>query len=121
MKISILVLLMGLTFSASSFASGNHGHGHGHSHGSGHSHGEPKISQERSGEVGRSQVQRLVKDGKIDKSWLKSTFDKSIKKTFGNKSEWLITFKNDKGPKGKLLYIFLKESGEFVAANFTGK
>ena len=97
--------------------------GTGHSHGGGevHSHGAEVISKTRSKEIGQKQVERLVKEKKIDSSWMFSTFDKSEKKKFKGKTEWLVTFENEKGVKGKKLYIFLSLTGEFIAANFTGK
>ena len=112
-----LFIIGALIFSFSSFA----GPGGGHSHGHGHSHSKKSVSKEKTGEIGRYHVDRLVKAGKIDASWKSSTFDKSEKKIFGKKTEWVVTFDNEKGVKGKKLYIFLKLSGEFVAANFTGK
>lgn len=112
-----LILLTALLLSTVSFA----GPGGGHSHGHGHSHGAPAISKEKTGEIGRYHVERLVKAGKLNASWKSAKFDKSEKKVFSGKKEWVVTFDNDKGVKGKKLYVFLKLSGEFVAANFTGK
>ncbi|WP_127717037.1 DUF6488 family protein [Halobacteriovorax sp. HLS] len=112
-----LLLIGSLLFSFSSFAGPGGGHSHGHSH----SHSKKSISIEKTEEVGRYHVKRLINSGKIDASWKSSTFDKSEKKKFGKKTEWVVTFDNEKGVKGKKLYIFLKLSGEFVAANFTGK
>lgn len=109
MKTLLLTFLVIL--SSTSFAGPGHGH----------SHGAPAISTEQTGEIGRYQVERLVKSGKIDASWKSSTFEKSEKKAFLGKMEWIVTFNNEKGVKRKKLYIFLNESGEFVAANFTGK
>ena len=94
----------------------------GHSHGPGsHSHGPTNLNQKEAKEAGQFHIERLVKIKKIDQSWLKGIFDKSEQKMFGKKTEWVVTFLNEKGVKGKKLYIFLKPSGEFVAANFTGK
>ena len=64
---------------------------------------------------------REVKKGKIDKSWINAKHEKSIKKKYAKRTEWIVTFLNENGVKGKKLYIFLKLNGEFVAANFTGK
>jgi len=75
------------------------------------------VSKEKTGEIGRYHVERLIKVQKINPSWKKAKFDKSVMV----KKEWLVTFTNKKGVKGKKLYIFLKKSGEFVAANFSGK
>lgn len=118
----LLLFVLTLTITSISFANPggghSHDHGHGHSHGGGHSHDEaPAIRKEQTGVIGREHVQRLVDSKKIDSSWLRSSFDKSIMK----KNEWLVTFVNEKGIKGKILYIFLEKSGKFVAANFTGK
>ncbi len=115
MKILALIFIFGLSFSAWA--------GPGHSHGSkrGHSHGATALSGKEVKEAGQFHVERLVKAGKIDSTWTKAVFDKSEKKKFGKKTEWVVTFNNKKGVKGKKLYIFLKLDGEFVAANFTGK
>jgi hypothetical protein len=112
-----LILLTSLVLSTGSLA----GPGGGHSHDHDHDHGAPKISKEKTGEVGRSHIERLIKSGKLNASWKSATFGKSEKKSFKDKTEWVVTFNNEKGTKGKKLYIFLKLSGEFVAANFTGK
>ena len=111
----LLVLLLGLSFSA--FA----GPGHGHSHG-GHGHGHAKkVSKEKTKMIGMTHVNRLVKKGKLDKSWKEAKYDSTIQKVFGGRKEWVATFTNDKGVKGKKLYIFLTLSGRFLGANFTGK
>ena len=93
------------------------GPGHGHSH----DHSAPAIKMSKTQEIGKSHVIRLVKAGKIDKSWTKATYLKSEMKSFMDQKEWIVSYKNDSGVKGMILYIFLKSSGEFVAANFTGK
>lgn len=108
-----LAILVTLTLTSISFA----GPGAGHSHGHGHSHEAPAISKDKTEEIGRYHIKRLIKSEKIDATWSESKFDQSVMKN----NEWLVTFDNDKGVKGKKLYIFLKKSGEFVAANFTGK
>lgn len=87
----------------------------------GHSHEAPAIAKENTVAIGRYHVERLVKKGKIGKSWLNSEYEKTVKKTFGKRKEWVVTFTNSKGVKGKKLYIFLELSGSFIAANFSGK
>lgn len=110
-----LFLIFALAVSTNSFA----GPGGGHSHS--HSKAKPAIAKEKTSEIGRYHVERLIKAGKIDSSWKNSKFDKSEKKKFSGKKEWVVTFTNEEGVKGKKLYIFLKLSGEFIAANFSGK
>lgn len=114
------IILFALTalLSTTAFA----GPGHGHSHGN-----EEKVSTsvtidaQKSQEIGKTHIKRLIEAGKIDSTWEQAIFDKAEKKTVNNKTEWLVTFNNEEGEAGKKLYIFLKTNGDFVAANFTGK
>ena len=78
----------------------DHSHGHGHSHAQGHSHGHvEKITAKKAQTIGKTHVERLIKGKKINQSWSKATFDKSIKKTFSGKQEWVVSFNNVKGIK----------------------
>lgn len=71
--------------------------------------------------IGKCHISRLVKAGKIDVSWKNAKHIQSVTKKFRGRDEWLISFNNEKGKKGKKLFIFLNLKGGFVAANFTGK
>jgi hypothetical protein len=118
-----ITILMSLMISTLSFA--GTGHGHSHSHGNSHSHGTPKevkkIDAEKAEKLARNKVRVLAFQEKVDASWNDAKLTSAdIKETKGVK-EWLLTFSNEKGKKGKTLYVFLKLNGEFVAANFTGK
>lgn len=115
MKVLFITTMM--LFSLTSFA----GPGSNHSHGHGHSHDKPAVTEEKTVELGKVHIERLIKAQKLDESWKNASYNKSEKKKFGTRTEWVVTFDNEKGEKGKKLYIFLKLSGEFVAANFTGK
>lgn len=115
MKNTIYVILL-ITFANFVYAGGNHKHGHGHSH----KHDEKTILVGKSKVIAEKEIIRLVSSGKLDKSWKTAKYDKSIKKKFGKNTEWVVTFNNEKGVKGKTLYVFLKISGEFIAANFSG-
>jgi hypothetical protein len=114
---NIFIFVTALALCLSTFAGPGHGHGHGHDH----DHAAPVASKEKIGEIGRHHVERLLKKNKLDKSWKNAAFNKSEIKSFSGKKEWVVTFKNEKGVKGKKLYIFLKTTGEFIAANFSGK
>jgi hypothetical protein len=71
---------------------------------------------------GQEEIARLVSVKKIPGSWKDAARFDAIKKSGDEKKwEWLLTFDNDQVSENKRLYIFLKPSGEFVAANFTGK
>lgn len=116
-----LTLILSLVFCSFGFAGPGHSHGHKHGDEHGHSHKTPTINEKTAQETGTQHIERLIKAGKLDATWAQAVFDKSEKKKFGEKTEWVVTFNNEKGPEGKKLFIFLKPSGEFIAANFTGK
>lgn len=84
----------------------------------GHSHA---VDAQKAEELARKQIQVLIFQEKIDQSWAQASLGSSEIKNFESKKEWLLIFENNKGVKGKKLYIFLKLDGSFVAANFTGK
>ncbi len=112
------ILLIAITLlSVSAFAGKGHSHSHG---GHSHSHGEKKISKVKTIEIGKKEIKRLIKLKKLDSSWSSAVHVDSVKKKFSGKTEWVVTFTNEKGVKGKKLYVFLKLSGKFIAANFTG-
>lgn len=95
------------------------GPGHGHSHAS--KKAKKPISEQGLKQVASKQIQRLIKQKKIDASWDEAEFLALVDKKFGGVSKKMLSFKNDKGLKGKTLYIILMADGSFVAANFTGK
>jgi hypothetical protein len=119
----ILTILFSLLISSFSFAGIGKGHDHGHSHGGKtHSHEKTiKVDAQKAEELARNKVRVLAFQEKIESSWNDSKLGTAKLKKIKNKSEWVLTFKNEKGSKGKILYIFLKPTGEFIAANFTGK
>ena len=108
-----LILLFSLVLPITTFA----GPGGGHSH----DHSAPATTQDKTQTIGKVHVARLVKAGKLDKSWNDAVYDKPEKKIFNGSEEWVVTFTNEKSIKEKKLFVFLRKSGEFVAANFTGK
>ncbi|NMO22860.1 hypothetical protein HPC49_54205 [Pyxidicoccus fallax] len=89
-----------------------------------HQPARPEIGEEQAKTRAREEVERLVSIQKLDASWKESGALKGVeKKKVGKKWEWLATFENATvaDPSKKVLYVFLKPSGEYVAANFTGK
>lgn len=97
--------------------------GGGHDHGHGHSHGPVLITQSQAKSVAAGRVMMLVEQEKVDKSWGEAAIASAEKKMNGNQSEWLITFKNSQVSDlaKDTLYIFLSSTGDYIAANFTGK
>lgn len=90
----------------------------------GHSHGPATpITEAQALEKATSVVQSLVKKEKIDISWSEVRPTGVEKKQFEVGTAWVITFNNPKvEEKAKqTLYIFLSLSGEYIAANYSGK
>ena len=95
--------------------------GAGHDHDDGHSH-DP-VSQGQAEMAAMKNVARLVEKDKINKSWKSIGVLKSEKKKFGNNEEWVVSFKNESisDTSKQTLYIFLSLTGDYIAANYTGK
>lgn len=114
-----LLILGGMFIGSYSFA----GPGGGHSHGPIDPCKKLATSdlKKSSVEIGQCHIRRLIKKGKINSSWSSASHKESVAKEFKGRREWVVTFDNQKGVKGKTLYIFLNLRGGFIAANFTGK
>ncbi len=65
----------------------------------------------------------LASNGKIDASWKSVKLDKAETVEGKNMKEWKLTFKNpaEKDATKQTLYMFYTLTGNFIAANFTGK
>ncbi|MBT3983226.1 MAG: hypothetical protein HOE90_17870 [Bacteriovoracaceae bacterium] len=112
-----LILLLG---PVSSFAHSNHHHG-------------KKIKKDQVIVRAKFELGKLVKNEKLEKSWLEATIVSFEIKTFEKKNksgkvlktikEWVVSFNNAKikDEKKKILFIFLNLKGKFVAANFSGR
>lgn len=111
-QIIILTLLLGI-FPLAVIAGAGHDHGHSH---------DP-VSQLTAEETAIKSVAKLVDKGKIDKTWKSIGVAKSEKKEFSGHKEWVISFKNTNisDSSKQTLYIFLSLTGEYIAANFSGK
>ena len=85
-------------------------------------HGDP-ISREQAVQRGSEEIGRLVSAGKLEKSWKIAAMLKTADVHGASDSrEWALTFSNPQAkPEQQTLYVFLSETGEYLAANFTGK
>lgn len=68
-------------------------------------------------------VDKLVEKNKLAPSWKNASLQLSLKKRFRTEPEWVVSFENKtvKDPGKQTLYIFLSETGAYIAANFSGK
>lgn len=116
MELKKLILGISFTlFSMVAIAGGGHNHGHGHSHG--------PVNKETAHSKATRIVANFIKQKTLDKSWSGTTVSSSEKKKFNGKEEWVVSFVNDKAVdvEKRKLYIFLTLSGDYIAANYTGK
>lgn len=89
----------------------------------GHEHEAPapEIKEEQVKVRAKEEVERLVERKKLDESWKATELKALEKRTYKKSWEWVATFENARAAKDRVLYVFLKPTGQFVAANFTGK
>lgn len=113
-KSLLLSFTLGL-FSIMAVAGGNHGHGH--------SHSNTPVNQATAKTKATKIIANFVKQKTIDNSWASIPAKSSAKKTFDGKQEWVVSFVNEKvaDAKKRTLYVFLTVSGDYIAANYTGK
>ena len=112
--ISIATLLATLSFAPAAFASGG---------GNCHFHGNAPAKESVVVGCAREQINKLVADAKIEMSWKTATLDKAETVEGKNMKEWKLTFKNPAALEAnkKTLYVFFTLTGNFIAANFTGR
>lgn len=87
--------------------------------GTGHDHAT-ELSQNQILKKASGLVARIVEKGQLEESW-RQVKPQEPKKNSGH--EWVVVFFNPKikDSEKQTLYMFLTLSGEYVAANFTGK
>jgi hypothetical protein len=87
--------------------------------GAGHEHAV-ELSQSQVLEKASAFVARIVEKGQLEESWKEV---KPQKAKENSRHEWVVVFSNPeiKDRKKQTLYMFLTLSGEYIAANFTGK
>ena len=116
----IFIISLSIIFSNLSLAGTGHGHSHQKQHK--HPHKSQRVSEKKTVELAKFHIDRLIKENKLDESWRSAVYAKTDEKEFSGRAEWVVTFDNEKADSGKRkLFIFLKLSGEFIAANFSGK
>ena len=88
-----------------------------------HFHGNTPASEKVVVDCASQRKAALVSSGKLEKSWEAAQVDKTEQVDGKKGKEWKVAFK-DPGAKDKskeTLYMFFTMTGNFIAANFTGK
>ena len=91
--------------------------------GSCHFHGNAPIKEAVIVGCATDRKDSLAGNGKIDGSWKTVKLEKAETVEGKNMKEWKLTFKNpaEKDASKQTLYMFYSLTGNFIAANFTGK
>ena len=73
--------------------------------------------------IAKNEVQRLVTEKKIAKSWKSIPIAKIGKTHQSYQDDWIVVFENPKIKKKsrQTLYIFISKVGNITGANYTGK
>lgn len=113
--ISIASLVATLSFAPAAFSGGGGG--------GCHFHGNAPIKESILTGCANEQKDALISNGKIDASWKAVKLDKAETVEGKSMKEWKLTFKNlaEKDATKQTLYMFYSLTGNFIAANFTGK
>ncbi len=112
--LSLATLFLALSTVPSAFAG---------SDGKCHFHGSTPAKESVVVGCANSYKDSLVSKGKLDASWKKASLDKAEVVEGKVNKEWKISYKNpaEKDASKQTLYMFYTLTGNFVAANFTGK
>lgn len=110
----IATLIATLAFVPSAFAGGGGGC---------HFHGNAPIKESVLVGCASAYKDGLVSKGKLDSSWKGVKMNKAETVEGKTMKEWKFTFNNpaEKNATKQTLYMFYTLSGNFIAANFTGK
>jgi hypothetical protein len=110
----VALLVASLGFAPITFAGGSGGC---------HFHGNAPVKESILTGCATAQKDALVSSGKIDAGWKGIKIDKAETVDGKSMKEWKFTFKNpgEKDSAKQTLYMFYTLSGNFIAANFTGK
>jgi hypothetical protein len=114
----LLAITLGL-LPITAMGGSNHDHGQGHNH----SHSITPVSQETAIKIATSVVVDFAQRKKVDESWATITSNSVEQKEFNGKLEWVVFFDNDKitDPAKRTIYVFLTLTGDYIAANYSGK
>lgn len=85
---------------------------------------DKSITQDEAVQRANAEIARLVESSKLERSWaLNAKLQTADLRAKGSAKEWALTFANDKATDAakRTLFVFLSESGEYLAANFTGR
>lgn len=117
--IKILITLVTLSFTIL-YASDSHSS---HNHDNNSCNHNQGIKSKSIQKIAKDEVQRLVLEKKIAKSWKSMPVTKIGKTHQSYIDDWIVVFENPKIKKKsrRTLYIFISKIGNVKGANYTGK
>jgi hypothetical protein len=115
--VASIILASSLLLAGPAMAGGGHDHGHGHSH------AQVPVDKTVAEANGGKVIASLVSRKKVDQSWAGVAATSVEKKMTQGNPEWVIIYNNAKVEEAdkQKIYVFLTISGDYIAANYTGK
>jgi hypothetical protein len=92
-------------------------------HGPGAKHSHKPLSQSQAVDAAKKVVKTMVSDKAVDASWTKASVSGAEKRVREDKTEWVVILNNTaiSEESKQRLYVFLSETGEYLAANHSGR
>ena len=87
-----------------------------------HPHHESPVGRQEAAEIAQGFVREMIRLEILDRTWEGASPLRAEQKERDGHLEWVFSYLNPSAPEDKrVLYIFLSEIGEFIAANFSGR
>jgi hypothetical protein len=88
-----------------------------------HPHHDVAIGREQAMQIARRMIAEMIRLKIIAESWVEASPIAGEQKERDGHVEWVFSYLNLAAEKEeeRVLYIFLSDSGEFIAANFSGR
>ena len=92
-------------------------------HGPGARHSHKPLSQSEAVDAAKKVVKTMVSEKAVDPSWTKASVSGAEKRAREDKTEWVVILDNTavSDESKRRLYVFLSETGEYLAANHSGR
>jgi hypothetical protein len=92
-------------------------------HGSNSGHSHKPLSRSQAVDAAKRIVKKMTNDRAVDASWTGATVAGAEKKVRDERAEWVVTLTNSKiaDAEKRTLYVFMTETGDYIAANHSGR
>jgi hypothetical protein len=94
-----------------------------HSHNGGPAHSHSAVDRTQAEAHAQQIMLRMITRGIVEGSWRNVPPETAEIRQYATSSEWVVTFRNNEvaDPAKRVIYVFLTQTGDYVAANYTGR